>query len=544
MSDSFNKLVFSWLSYFFIIFIGGLFYLHTLHYDFSYLDDNVWILDYQWWLKDIKNCLRAFTQPDLISEVFWRPVLNSSFILNGQISGTSLFGYRITNLLLHVVNGCFVFSLLKKLNLHKSLAFGFALIFAIHPALVSAVVWIPGRTDSLLGFFLFPSILFFLNYVKQSKKLFLFGHLFFLLMALFVKETAVGIPVFCLFYVVLNKKEKEFKKYWPLFLGWFLVVGGWFVARQMILLNGSHFKLGEALKSILENSSAIISYFGKVIFPVNLSVLPVVRDMTLWYGIVSIGMIGILLFLSDHKKIKQVLLGGIWFLAFLLPALVFSFLKHEYRLYVPMIGVFLILGEIDVLKKLADEKKIGVIIFMIVACVFVFFNVLHSKNYKNRMSFWKNAVDSSPHSPLAHRNLGAMYYLDVRLTEAKEEFQKSLDLNPSEAMAHNNIGLILFQKGNVKEAEQEYLSEIAVNPNYENVYYNLGILYNQTNRPQYAQWAWQKSIKLRPKQLKSYRALALFYFNRGELKKAGAYFSVLQRRGVVINPEILQVLFP
>ena len=59
---------------------------------------------------------------------------------------------------------------------------------------------------------------------------------------------------------------------------------------------------------------------------------------------------------------------------------------------------------------------------------FMFINVDYSDRFANRMVFWKSAVQSSPQSALAHRNLGAMYYLDNDFNKAETEFKKALKI--------------------------------------------------------------------------------------------------------------------
>jgi len=68
---------------FFLFFVFCfLLYQKILSFELTYLDDNVWILDYQWYLSNINNLPQFFIQPDLISSVFYRPLLSLSFMAN------------------------------------------------------------------------------------------------------------------------------------------------------------------------------------------------------------------------------------------------------------------------------------------------------------------------------------------------------------------------------------------------------------------------------------------------------------------------------
>src|SRR5437879_296672 len=90
----------------------------------------------------------------------------------------------------------------------KSTGFGFtdfvaflsALIFVVHPVLTQAVVWIPGRNDSLLAVFGLLSILCFIKYAEEGKLSQLLLHFLFLIISLLTKETAISIPLICIAY--------------------------------------------------------------------------------------------------------------------------------------------------------------------------------------------------------------------------------------------------------------------------------------------------------------------------------------------------------
>ena len=188
--------------------LSGL-YSSSLKFGLTYLDDNVWVLDYHWYLLNISHWRQIFVQHDMVSGVFYRPLINLSFLLNAVIDGQQLFGYRFFNLFLHVINSLFIFILFGKLKYGYRLSLAAALIFAVHPVLTQAVVWIPGRTDSLLGFFIFPAFIFFLSYMESGRRRDLIFQGTFLLGALLTKESAVVFPLVCLVYAKFLKQESK-----------------------------------------------------------------------------------------------------------------------------------------------------------------------------------------------------------------------------------------------------------------------------------------------------------------------------------------------
>jgi hypothetical protein len=511
-----------WL--FFTILLVLIIYFPALHFNLTYLDDNVWILDYHWYLKNISNWPSFFTQQDLVTGFFYRPILNLSFMFNAVLSGQNLAAYRMFNLGLHIINIFLVYMILRKFS-EDRLKISFpTLIFAIHPTLVSSIVWIPGRTDSLLGLFVFLSFINFLKFMEQKKWQFLVCHLILLFLGLLTKETAVALVLLCGFYGWM-KKDKQFP--WIIVLGWGIVFVVWLVMRMHALKHAPAVDLNIALPSFIENLPGIISYFGKVFLPINLSVVPNLKDISLWPGILSMAIVASWIKISRVRNNRIIVFGLCWFVLFLLPSLVYSFILHEYRLYVPILGLLILMTQCDWPK---NKYVIGICIGSI-TILFFFCCILQARNFKDKFSYWKNAVKTSPHLPLAHRNLGAMYHLDNKLDLAKPCYEEALRLNPNEFMAHNNLGLIAMDQGNNALAEQEFQSEIRINPTYDNVYFNLGVLYARQGRLTEAKKAWQKTIELNPKYLSAYQPLIELYLREGDSSSANKYSTQLKSLG-------------
>lgn len=502
----------NWIPYVTMAVFGFVLYFQAFFFDFSYLDDNNLILNNQYFLANLSNIFQSFFI-DVFhlfnhSAFYYRPLLTISLILDYQIGGVFPFMYHFTNIALHILATCLLFSFLKKLDYRKDLAFLFSVIFLIHPALTQAVAWIPGRNDSLLAVFALATCIFFIKYLKEEKTSSLVWGLIFFGLALFTKESGVlilPIMIFCSYFIFREKnKEKKlsFNKFY-FFIGSIGLIGVWAISRYFVLRDSVPITLVEMIKSIYFNFPAVIQFVGKIFLPFNLSVLPIMQDTSFVYGIIAIILLIFLIFLTKTKRWNFILLGFLWFFSFLLPsfirpnsALVADFIEH--RLYVPIIGIFIVLLETDLVKNINLKKKS--VLIMIGSLIFLFsiITLVHSRSFVDRMAFWKNAAENSPHYPLAHRNLGAMEYLDGDMVNAEQEFKTALELNPNEEMAHNNLGLIYANENKLTEAEAEYKKELEINPYYDNAYYNLGLLYWQEKRSDEAISSWKKTLEINP----------------------------------------------
>ncbi len=494
--------------------LGFALYARSLFFEFTYFDDNVLVLDNLPFLQDLRNIFSAFTMEVFHilhgSAAYYRPLLTISFMPDALIGGSAPFMYHLTNVVIHLIASCLVYKLLRTLKYAKAIALFASLLFVVHPVLTQAVAWIPGRNDSLMTIFVLACFITFIQY-SQSKRILPFVLcIVFFTCALFTKETALVIPVIFFLYLVANN---SLSKIIITRLGSGFVVSGvvWAVLRHFALKNPIPMTTQDMIQSVVNNAPASIQLLGKALFPFNLSVLPIIQDTTFIWGAISLTIvIGLLIaeFVlwnkSRNKNLMMMFFGLIWFVAFLFPSfirpnptIVADFIEH--RLYLPIIGliIFLIESHISVvLKRVPRDILYGVGIIIIL--LFSTLTLVHGSNFANRLIFWKNAAETSPDSPLAQRNLGAMYFLDNEYDLAEKYFKMSLTLNTDEQMAHNNLGLIYMNRGKFAEAEKEYKQELDVNPSYDNAHFNLGILYYKMGRSQEAVKLWKKTLEINP----------------------------------------------
>ncbi|MCX5784534.1 MAG: tetratricopeptide repeat protein [Elusimicrobia bacterium] len=534
-----------------IFFVGFLLYFRTIFFNFSYLDDNALILDKFDFISRASNIINFFREEVFHSHLggsYYRPMITVSFMLDALWGGKNPGAYHFTNVLLHLFVCCLVFRVLVKLNYNRALSFFYALLFTVHPVLTQAVAWIPGRNDILLALFTLLSFISFLSFLEGRKRAQLAAHLLFLLLALLTKENAVFLCALCLFFVVFIKKESE-----PaaggnlsLFAGWILVVSGWFLARSAVLktiIGNSDFNI---IRSLMENSPALIPYIGKIFFPFDLGIMPVLKDLPMRYGVCAGIITGALIYVSRAKRANYVAFGIFWFLLFLLPSFIRSGSAvpdfSEHRLYLPLTGFIFMLAELDIPGILKLRGRGALALGAGVLCLFFLIAFIHCGNFRDKISFWKKAVESSPSYAFSYNNLGSMYYLDGDLPNAESLWKKAVSVNPEEKLVYGNLGLLYMNRGKFKEAEEYYLKEIKLNPLYDNVYLNLGILYYGGGFVDKAELSWEMALRINPDFAKVYANLAFLNYQKKDITKAKFYIEQMRNRGFYVQPELEQVI--
>jgi tetratricopeptide (TPR) repeat protein len=484
-----------------------------------------------WRIDNWSEALAVFTRRDLISHVFFRPMLNLSFFLNASLGHNSIMLYHLVNVTLHLLGGCLFLALLRRLRFSDRLSLACALVFVAHPALTQAAAWIPGRTESLAAIFI---LLSFINFVACQEdhrpKQFVSHHLF-LLAALLAKEVSVVLPVVCGLYALLVRRKKLFDAENICFaVGWFMMLAVWLGLR----FHGLHGEpgLGQAydLPKLISNLPVMFHYLGRVVWPVQPLVLPGPEALHYRLGIIAAIILVVLLFFTAKRSRGLGWFGLFWFGLFVLPGLVVANFFFEYRLYVPLMGILMALAVTPLVRKLEERP----VLFWAVSAVIILglsaLSLRHMTAFRDKISYWESAAQGQPGSAFIQNSLGAAYQMEGEVTKAVEQYRQVLKINPYEPIVHNNLGLIAASRGDYQAALREYQMEIAVNPGYPNVYLNLGGLYFALGENRRAEDAWQKARDLNPQDLRAVKSLIKLYLETGENAKAQALMDELRGR--------------
>src|SRR5438132_1350893 len=96
-----------------LVFLGLVLYAHTLHFPFIYDDDSFVVLNEA--IHSLRHWQSFFTNPGTLAfdqelaHDNYRPLVTLSYALSYRFSGLHTFGYRLGNLLFHILNGILLF---------------------------------------------------------------------------------------------------------------------------------------------------------------------------------------------------------------------------------------------------------------------------------------------------------------------------------------------------------------------------------------------------------------------------------------------------
>jgi len=509
-----------------IIVLGIFLYVKSLSFGLTQLDDSIFIKDFNALFSDIKNLGHLFFRGVFFetTDSYYRPLLMVSFMFNKLVSG-DLFGYHVTNLFFHLSSCILLYHFLLKLKLRSDISFLLTLLFTVHPALSQAVVWIPGRNDSMLTTFVLASFICMIYYLETKKWHYILLHFLFFSMALFTKESGIILPVIAFGYLFLLTST-EVKKYFLLIVGWTAIGFTWLYMRNISIEPIIKPTASEYVNGFINRLPLFVHYIGKSFLPFNLSVFPMQADTTIYLGLIASVLLTVCLFLNKYSNKKMILFSLGWFILFLLPAFFvpkeINEQAFEHRLYLPIIGLLILLSEtIPYSEKYIPNQKIAFWITLIFVATFVLINYGHQQKFKNEITFWENAVIDSPSSSYAHKLLGVKYFNKSEFEKSRVEIKKALEIDSTERYASLYYAKYLQTK-NAKDPKIEYylLKEEQYNPGFiDNVFELAKVNFEKGDKVK-AEYYLNESIQVNPTFMPAKNNLILLLIETSQKQKA------------------------
>lgn len=523
-----------------------LLYFPTLNLGFTELDDTIFVREMEPYNRDLGNLATSFGRGVFsdTADVYYRPLLLDSFVLNHRFSGTSVRGYHLVNLLFHLGAVLLLFSLLQKLRLPRLSAFLLTLLFAVHPVLCQAVAWIPGRNDTMLAVFTFAFLIGVIDFSETGRWSRFALQFAVLVAAFFTKETAVfAAPVAFVLLVFLREKNWLDRRSLWLYGSWAAAFGLWWWARSLATLKQEQLDFAQVVAALPGRLPVVVQYFGKIILPLNLNVFPIQRDTSSVFGLVAIGLLAAGLFFAKDKNTKTALAGLLIFGLFLLPVLLvpntLNDQDFEHRLYLPMLGALILLSQTLLFRNKLSEKTLlwaGVAVCAVLAAM----NLWHQKKFSDPITFWTEAQRNSPHSAYANMMLGARLD-ETDLPRARALIREAYALNPDEKFLNYYMGKMLLDTDSTDAALRHFEREIKRSGYYECYFHAAQIAFNRKDFAAAAGHL-EHFLQAKPTDGPANNNLLLLYLETKQLEKARAHAAKMKALGMPVPPQIIQQL--
>ena len=511
---------------------------------FTELDDSIFVRDMRTYNEDTKNLVTSFGRGvfDAQHDTYYRPLFLDAMVLNYQVSGEEPLGYHVVNLLLHLLAVCLLFVLLKDLRIKQWQAFALALIFAVHPVLTQAVAWIPGRNDTMLGIWLFAFFIAAIRYTNNGKTGWLAFSFFCLCGAFFTKETAVfAAPSAAVLLVIMLRKSWKEQRMLTQYGCWIAAFLLWYLVRAHAALDHSPLSPGVMAHEAFIRTPVVLHYMGKIFLPFNLSVFPILKDTVWYFGAAAMLLLAVIIALAKGKDMPTIVAGVLVFLLFVLPALLvpakLNEQTFEHRLYLPIIGILILLPQTVLFRNNFTEKQVfGGCLMIALVLGIVTYN--REQYFHDPLTFWQKASTDSPHSGYAMMMLAAR---EPDKNAGHELMRRAYAMEPDQKYINFYYGTMLQEEDSVLQSEKYLMAEKKISNYYEVDFYLARVAFEKKNFDAAATYLRTYLVRDSENQ-QGNNNLLLLYLQTNQIQAAAAQAARMQKLGVPVPKDVLQRL--
>ena len=403
-----------------------------------------------------------------------RPISMLTFALNYFFSGgfNHTLGFKLTNLVIHIINGFLVFQVFKFLtNLQQRqenkpglgnpdlkssgyVALVLAVLWTIHPIQANSVLYIVQRMTTLSAFFVLLGLISYLaartaNNIKSTTKYILISAIpVFLILGLLSKENAILLLPFILLIEVFYFRDSrvlKFLKQWNPWSAIILIVAGIFALILLInySLTGYSGRDFTLLQRLMTEMRILVFYLSLIFVPllykfslfhddITVSTSLLLPATTL-YSLLLLASITVIAIVY-RKRYPYLVFGWLWFLV--AHSLESSFipleLAHEHRNYVALVGpLFACAGLIDrAFRNLS--RSANLLIFAMIFSSLALITYLRSTDWSSYQDLIVSESSYHPDSPRAQAALGSLLVSKHLLPQGLEAMTRAHTLQPDE----------------------------------------------------------------------------------------------------------------
>lgn len=478
-------------------------YYPSLSFEFyTYLDDGKLITQNQVVTEFPKYTKEIFS--DFVFGLY-HPATTLSFILDYQLFGANPFGFRLHNLLLHLLNTLLAFVLIKRLTRNSYISLFSTLIFALHPMHMESVIWISERKDVLYSFYFLLAAICYLYYRENKGNKYLILLIATFTLSLLSKAAAVVLPVIFVIFDYYYEGKFTFKQF----------VSKWYLFMLSVIFGIINIKAQNTIDFIQPIAYkytaaqlftipvyAFTWYVTQFFIPIKLAakhLYPrvIAGEIANFYYLAWLWLACLGFLFYRFRKNRLFVSGTLFYIASiaLLIKLILTgndIVSERYS-YIPYIGLSLALGS---LTKWIEEKKTLPFLFISLIIFYAGYTLQHSKNWKSEKEIWTRVSELQPDMALAYFELGNYHKDKKDYSQAIIEYKNATKHAPNMYAAYANIALCNIFMQNFNDAK-EYLNQaIAINPEKPDAYFNRGNINLRFNKLDEAESDFKKAQTL------------------------------------------------
>jgi Tfp pilus assembly protein PilF len=435
-----------------------------------------------------------------------RPLVNLTLAINYAVSGTDVWSYHATNLLVHILAALTLWGVVRRTlslptipeHLRESadwLATAAVLLWALHPLTTAAVTYTVQRAESMMAlFYLLMLYCRIRGWSSRRPARWYIGAVVAAALGMASKEVMATVPLVVLLYdrmFLTGSFRQALQSRWRLYAG---LAATWLILAALHGGRAGSAGFGGPIGAgayALTQFKFIATYLRLCFWP-----HPLIFD----YGTPLVGGI--------HDVFPQAILVtglivatavtlwakprlgflGAWFFLILAPSSsivpVSTQTGAEHRMYLPLMAVVVMTvlaggyavrhGTNRMLPRSARRGWIGVLVVLVAAALLGWATFHRNSDYRSGVSIWTDTLAKRPDNPRAHYNLGRHYVEAGDFLQAREQFARTVQLKPDYPDGYMNLACAEARLGQNEVALADFDRAIQLFPSKADNYFNRG----------------------------------------------------------------------
>jgi tetratricopeptide (TPR) repeat protein len=478
-------------------------------------------------------------------KMYYRPLINATYLADYQVWGDNPFGYHLTNLIVHVGASLAVLWVSTMLLGDWLAALMAALLFTLHPVHSQSVSFVAGRTDLLSALFFLLAIGLYHRWRESARRVFYLGAAGAFLLALLSKEVAATLPAVLVAYEWAFARRpgvRHFLGRAASGVGPLLVPLAAVLVARHVVLGGllaprapGPLELGPRILTTLELTSWY-AWTTIVPYPASpsqsataIGTILDLRFLAALAGLVPL----VAATLAAAWRWRVVFFFATWFWLTLSPSVGLNLVPgtlpvaSDRFLYLPSVGVCVLvalgfrrlLGEVRDVRS-QDLPRLPTLAFGGVVVAFSLLTMWRNEDWKDDLRLFYRMADTDPQSLVAAVNLGIMHLRRLEAPESAKYLERAIALAPNNSRALVSYGVLRAETGHVDEGLGYALRGLSAEPAEGSLHALVGRIYLIKGDFEAASLEYREATRLLPQLAPHYFALAFCLLRAGQREEA------------------------